>query len=300
MKKALSLILALVMCLSLCACGGGEQNNTTEGQNNAPSVEVPKELQEQISGDWAVVNPYDGAPQYINVFEGTMLAVDDMKYDMRYEGESRFSVWADDNYLGDITLRTEPNGNIYMTADVANYGDYPSFKEDCYKLGYDYVGEDVPGTEESAPQYTTVEITMDNWQDYFELKAFHDFQKNGFGELEGVMTIFLLITKDGIVCNRDECSITIERTITRETKSVTVDVNSETVIYGETTESKTGDPVVVTMNNASHWLGGDYDYYYGDCLDRNYIRNLAGDEVWVVTDINILRIAGSLTFYYEQ
>ena len=114
------------------------------------------------------------------------------------------------------------------------------------------------------------------------------------------MTIFLLITKDGIVCNRNECSITIERTITRETKSVTVDVNSETVIYGETTESKTGDPVVVTMNNASHWLGGDYDYYYGDCLDRNYIRNLAGDEVWVVTDINILRIAGSLTFYYEQ
>ena len=34
MKKALSLILALVLCLSLCACGGG---------NDAPTTEAPTE-----------------------------------------------------------------------------------------------------------------------------------------------------------------------------------------------------------------------------------------------------------------
>lgn len=501
MKKILSLILALTMCLSLCACGSGEQNNTTEGQNNPPSVEVPKELQEQISGDWAVVNPYDGAPQYVNVFEGIMLAVDDMKYDMKYEGENRFSVWADENYLGDITLRIEPNGNIYMTADVANYGDSPSFKEDCYKLGYDYVGEDVPGTEESTnatesipehigmlayiygewlpmegndsyrPSYirierdgkcysdrfgelewvissetqetvvismrdngtekcgitisridgeitgwyysptssayafyntthgefvfptiaermapycgtwynvdgnsvekvvlnedhtliidnqtyevgfsfyenyaigfcqnepamsieihfenesnmsllitnasfgngtfsrtmpvmpTTVEITMDNWQEYFELKEYHRFIKNGFGEIEEVETYFMLITKDGIVCDRDKCNVTVERVCTMEARPVTVDIENEAVIYGAATESKKGEPKVETMNHASHWLGGLYDHNYGLCLKTNYINDLKSDNVWVVTNVDILRVTGSLTFNSEQ
>ena len=85
MKKLLSLLLALVLCLSLCACGSGEQNNTTEEQNDAPSVEAPKELIEQISGDWAVVEPYDGAPQVINVYEGVLLTLGDEKYEMKYE-----------------------------------------------------------------------------------------------------------------------------------------------------------------------------------------------------------------------
>ena len=33
MKKALSLILALVLCLSLCACGGGENTTISSGDN---------------------------------------------------------------------------------------------------------------------------------------------------------------------------------------------------------------------------------------------------------------------------
>ena len=35
MKKALSLILALVMCLSLCACGGSNEENNTSELNDA-------------------------------------------------------------------------------------------------------------------------------------------------------------------------------------------------------------------------------------------------------------------------
>ena len=48
MKKALSLILALVMCLSLCACGGGNpsiptnneatQNTTSEDISNSEDI----------------------------------------------------------------------------------------------------------------------------------------------------------------------------------------------------------------------------------------------------------------------
>ena len=38
MKKAISLFLALVLCLSLCACGGGEQNNETQGDSESNST----------------------------------------------------------------------------------------------------------------------------------------------------------------------------------------------------------------------------------------------------------------------
>ena len=54
MKKALSLILALVMCLSLCACGGG---NDTPETTKAPTTEAntPSETYYQI-GDTVSTN----------------------------------------------------------------------------------------------------------------------------------------------------------------------------------------------------------------------------------------------------
>ena len=44
MKKALSLLLALVMCLSLCACGGGNDTpKTTEAPTEATEAQLSKE-----------------------------------------------------------------------------------------------------------------------------------------------------------------------------------------------------------------------------------------------------------------
>ena len=39
MKKALSILLALVMCLSLCACGGGETPNTNNNNSTQQQIE---------------------------------------------------------------------------------------------------------------------------------------------------------------------------------------------------------------------------------------------------------------------
>jgi len=49
MKKALSLLLALVLCLSLCACGGSSgENNAT----NAPETTTPPTI-EDLAGTWS-------------------------------------------------------------------------------------------------------------------------------------------------------------------------------------------------------------------------------------------------------
>ena len=40
MKKAISLLLALVMCLALCACGGGEGNNPSTPETTVPPTDA--------------------------------------------------------------------------------------------------------------------------------------------------------------------------------------------------------------------------------------------------------------------
>ena len=52
MKKAISLLLALVMCLSLCACGGG---NDTPKTTEAPTETTPDYTEELTFGLWKKV-----------------------------------------------------------------------------------------------------------------------------------------------------------------------------------------------------------------------------------------------------
>ena len=41
MKKILALMLTLVMCLSLCACGGNSEKESMEATQNAQELEIP-------------------------------------------------------------------------------------------------------------------------------------------------------------------------------------------------------------------------------------------------------------------
>ena len=81
MKKTISLLLALVLCLSLCACGGG---------NDAPATEAPTEKTmdkndtSNYVGEWA--NEYfsltitkGGVGRYSNLMNGTE------QYDLNWE-----------------------------------------------------------------------------------------------------------------------------------------------------------------------------------------------------------------------
>ena len=77
MKKAISLLLALVLCLSLCACGGGEgfiptDNDTTQnanGEQNGTTGEVENNTTESNNNNTEtplVIRDTDGTA-YINV-----------------------------------------------------------------------------------------------------------------------------------------------------------------------------------------------------------------------------------------
>ena len=102
MKKALSLLLALVMCLSLCACGGNENKTTSpdsenkETQGNSQSADrresmTKAEIEEKVESEamWYVMNHLENSA-YSTVFAldstrykiGSMVEFEDYKYEV--------------------------------------------------------------------------------------------------------------------------------------------------------------------------------------------------------------------------
>ncbi len=160
-----------------------------------------------------------------------------------------------------------------------------------------------PSQSESAddqPQYELVDITLDNWQDYFELREYHKFEENGFGEFKKVTTYYSLVSKDGIVFDESKSDVTFEFTCNIERKPYTVDFENRTVIYGETTEVETSDPIVETMNYVGQYIGENSNNRYGEYLYVcNFISKLEG-EAREVTGVEISRIAGDFCISVEK
>ena len=142
MKKAMSLLLTLVMCLSLCACGGG---NDTPETTEIPTTTIPATTELEIS---------------------------------------------------------EPE----TTAPI-----------------------------EAEPQYETVEITMENWEDYFEFTHFYIPYKNSFGEVENFSVETRFCLKDGY--NASNVDIAIEYSYVEQGFTYEVNFENGTLTFGKAVDS---------------------------------------------------------------
>lgn len=155
---------------------------------------------------------------------------------------------------------------------------------------------------ETEPQPVTVEITMDNWQDYFELREHVEIERNGFGEFESVNVWVALVNKDGMYPDCFLSDVTFEYALTRKYVSMTVDLENETVTYGA---DRGRDPYgdrseVETMGSSGQYIGeytmdryGQYMFGFGS--DRENV-----DQVSVLDTFEILRIAGTFTYYPQS
>ena len=68
MKKIVCLLLALVMCLFLCACGGKSNSSNQSGATNIFAGDsVVDEIKEQLIGEWYYENKptSSGIPRYL-------------------------------------------------------------------------------------------------------------------------------------------------------------------------------------------------------------------------------------------
>ena len=157
MKKALSLILALVLCLSLCACGDSNSDPTTIETN--PS------------------KPADTTP-----------AIDPTAPTILSEPST-----------------TEPN-------------------------------ETEP--ENTEPTHTLIELTLENWDTYFEFVSVDGWNENAFGEADTLHFYYYYKLKDEYreICN-DETSIAIEYSFTYAYHECTVDYAARTYTIHDTDDN---------------------------------------------------------------
>lgn len=162
--------------------------------------------------------------------------------------------------------------------------------------------ETEPETTETEPQPVTVEITMDNWQEYFELKEYVEIKKNGFGEFEKVSVYYALVNKDGMSPECNLSDVTMEFSYTKKYVSMSVDLENGTITYGaDRGKDPYGDYTgVTTMQSAGNYIGEYYMNRYGQFVASSWTYEPSEDQFSVLDTFEILRIAGTFVYYPQS
>ena len=155
---------------------------------------------------------------------------------------------------------------------------------------------------ETEPQPVTVEITMDNWQEYFELREYVEIKKNGFGEFEKVSVYYALVNKDGMSPECNLSDVTMEFSYTKKYVSMSVDLENGTITYGA---DRGKDPYgdysgVTTMQSAGNYIGEYYMNRYGQFVASSWTYEPSEDQFSVLDTFEILRIAGTFVYYPQS
>lgn len=157
----------------------------------------------------------------------------------------------------------------------------------------------MPATE-AAPaesQWESVEITMENWQDYFEFREYPEFKRNGFGEFEEFELWFVLTSKDGIIPDCDQSNVTFEYSLRGRYCPITLDPETDEYTFGEVGGY---DPYrkwesVETMDGMGQYIGERYDSRYGKYIMVSGTDTTENNQ-FIRHECEILRIAGTFVF----
>lgn len=149
----------------------------------------------------------------------------------------------------------------------------------------------------SNPQKVTVEITPENWDQYFELRMYPKIELNGFGELDRCIPYYSIVSKDGLVPVHEESNVTMEFTYTGEYHSATVDIANKTLVLGELVETgRTSDPRVETLNTVGQYIGEYTATRYGEYITCDWLYEVNIHRTYVVTSVAVSRATGSFTY----
>ena len=119
MKRLIALFLALVICLSLAACGGGDKGKTQPGSSTPPGSSGQQEQQPSNTPDPDTSEPDDGGED-VDVEAVEWPTADYISESMKYIGTGTIThVLLDTVYAGDTETVVYVNGS--SLEDVGNY-----------------------------------------------------------------------------------------------------------------------------------------------------------------------------------
>ncbi len=154
---------------------------------------------------------------------------------------------------------------------------------------------------DSSQTAEPIQLTLENWKDYFELRVFAEYNYNQFGDVERLVLPQYLVLKEGYEPYGNVNDIVIEMRRTAQRTLITVNVDGPSYTLGEVVEERelTPSPDIRSMGHFK-----EYGYYI-DAFSNNYINvadnadpeNGSSKEVWLIPSIDCIeatRIKGSI------
>ena len=205
MKRIFALLLTLAMAVSLMACGSGDKKAIEEAQAliDSGDYESAIELLTSIEQYQQITGMLDEAVQLMQEQErqeqlagadflcGTWVCIDDMTTTLTYREDGTCS-FADQYDTWDSNFAYD-NGVVTGILDTFTLGEYqgvPCLSGETFGrnlsegefFAYRFVKEE--DYEALGPK--TVEITMENWEEYFELREIRLTYLNDFDEIDSI------------------------------------------------------------------------------------------------------------------
>ena len=156
--------------------------------------------------------------------------------------------------------------------------------------------QDNTAPENSEPQYETVEITLDNWQEYFELKMSVCEMKNAFGELENLFPQMRFVLKENLAGITADMDIVFEYTCT-DSYSCHFTYNTDTgeLTEGEKTDDYVSDPWGTIREIGERHIEDGTSIFGNGNYDVTVDGNIASFTADMYSTVEILRIQGTIT-----
>ena len=296
MKRLLAPLLAMVMCLSLVACGGGTDTPSTndDGGNNvthenasgtADNTGHASELTQLLceKNVWYGMRHNKGSEEEFTFFE-----------DGHFEKSGSSFTWTLKEYLPDATefltnyaFQTTPNYDAARGLYVTNE----------FLLGYDTDGNLLLYWRDyfcyNESQYELVEITLDNWQEYFELELVVDEWRNAAGELAAFEPEMRFHLKENRKSIAKEMDIVFEYTCTDGYLCrFTYNTDTGELIEGEKVGEAT-EPLLQETCEMNH-IDADVVLFGGAELLVDLNGNIASNTAVMYSTVEILSIQGTI------
>ena len=301
MKKAISLILALVLCLSMCACSIGDfvTINIPGFGDSANSDAAPVDSSNKTSkenhflfpflyGTWNLKdeNGFRDIPYTsLTVNEDGTCVVDGKPATWAVsqwgsEKDIAIDIFIDGEHVCGALLSYSYSYSLYfyaMTADGALNGS--AWEKES---GFAVDGNDIV-------------LTVDNWRDYFELRTGEEFMDDAFGDLELIHLYQYMVLKEEYADKVIIADVVVEMSVTGQKTAITVDPDARSYTLGEVIETVELNPEISNLDSKlSIPVFGNNYINIKDNLDPDSLNSKT--VIWIpsLECIEMLRIKGTI------
>lgn len=281
MKRIMIVLLAIMILLSCVAC----DNNSPKDDDN------DKKLFSEYMGEWKANSLKSRDNDEITYKVTTITLQEDGT--CVYKGEN--AKW---EYVADLNqfIFTLDKNGVSGTLEIAeeNGRAVLKYNTEIYYKTSDFVAKDKEYVYEGNTYSCKkeIEITLDNWDQYFEIVENTDWRKNAFGEAENLNISYGIKVKDEYknAISTNETEIAVEIHAEKTLVDIDLDLSAERFTYLDEV-NETCD-----FNTIKDFTGTTATFF--SCWDGYFEKNdIKVSNIEILKNIEILRAQGKIYLY---